>query len=350
MDAFVAYQNSIGGVDGRQLKLDFKDDGLSCTTYTNAINGLAQTTFAIAGTFSVVDSCGQKTLDANPDFPDIQAYLFSPQLYTTRNALSPSPQPPGYSTTGAIWIKNKFPNDITHTAALYSQTSKSSFDSLSSAFKAEGYDYVYTRGLGLTETNFTADVLRMKNDGVKIVDLQSTDVQDVVDFLQESAQQGFHPDAVLSAPAYDATFFKLLGNTPASNAYMPLLFPMYLGEDRASNPELNTYLTWLDKVHPGDTANIYGITAWESGVLLVQALQAAGGSPNRDALINQINKTTTFDANGLVPPTNPAAKQGATCIVMVGVSGDKFVRIDPATKGFECNGYYNHITQAQASA
>jgi hypothetical protein len=84
--------------------------------------------------------------------------------------------------------------------------------------------------------------------------------------------------------------------------------------------------------------------------LFTQALEAAGGSPMRSAVINQIGKISNFTANGLLPPTNPAAKQGAVCMVMVGVQGQKFVRLDPAKSGFECNGTYNHITAAQASA
>ena len=350
LEAFVAYQNSIGGVDGRQLKLNFDDDALSCTNYTNDINGLAKSTFAIVGTFSIVDSCGQKTLDANPNFPDVQAYLFSPPLYNTRNALTPTPQPPGYSTTAATWIKGKFPNAITHTGALYTGTAKSSFNSISSAFESVGYKYVYSRATGLTETNFTSDVLRMKAAGIQVVDLYGESVNTDADFIREADQQNFHPDAIIAPTAYDASFFKLSGGVSATDVYMPLLYPLYLGEDRGTNPALNTYLTWLGKTHPGESANIYGIEAWASGVLFVQALKAAGGSPNRDAVINQINKISNFSANGLLPPTNPAAKQGATCIVVIQISGQKYVRVDPPTQGFECNGTYHHITEAQAAA
>jgi len=350
LDAFVAYQNSIGGVDGKTLKVDFKDDALNCNTYTDDINALVPQVFAIVGTFSVLDACGQKALTANPAFPDVQAYLFGPQLYSTPNAITASPQPPGYPNTAALWIKDKFPNDITHTGVLYSLTSKSSYNEISAAFKSEGFRYVYSRGLSQTETNFTSDILRMKADGVKIVDMSTGSAQVDADFVQQAAQQDFHPDAIISPTAYDASFFKLVGADNADNVYMPLLYPMYLGQDNGTNAELKTYLTWLTKTHPGDTANIYGVDAWASGVLFVQALQAAGSTPNRSALINQLNKITSFSADGLLPASNPAAKQGATCIVVVGISGTKYVRLDPPTSGFECNGTYVHISQAQASA
>src|SRR5437660_225802 len=37
MDAFVAYVNSQGGIDGRQLVVVHKDDAYDCVTYTNAL-------------------------------------------------------------------------------------------------------------------------------------------------------------------------------------------------------------------------------------------------------------------------------------------------------------------------
>lgn len=52
----------------------------------------------------------------------------------------------------------------------------------------------------------------MKNAGVKIVDMGSVAVNNVADFLQQAAQQNFHPDALISAPAYDAQLLELVGN------------------------------------------------------------------------------------------------------------------------------------------
>jgi len=247
-----------------------------------------------------------------------------------------------------VWIKDKFPADITHTASLYVAAEVSSANNISSAYKALGFQYVYSRGIGLSETNFTSDVLRMKADGVKIVDLGAMSAGLDADFIQQAAQQNFHPDAIVSAVAYDPSLFKLIGSVNADNVYMPLLFPMYLGQDLATNPELATMTTWMDKAKPGEVPDLYAVTAWESGLLFTQALKAEGPNPTRTGLLNAISNITSFNADGLVPTANPGGKQGATCMVIVGVSGTKFVRLDPPTQGFECNGTYHHITAAQS--
>jgi ABC-type branched-subunit amino acid transport system substrate-binding protein len=350
LDAFVAYVNSRGGVDGRTIKVLHRDDAGDCNTYTSALTALTGSAFATVGSFSVQDGCGQQVLTNDPTFPDIEGYVLNPTLDALPNVLSPSPQPPGYPTTGAVWLKKKFPSAITHTAALYPTYSSFIFNEESAAYKAEGFSYVYTRGFGATETNFTSDILRMKAEGVQIVDLSATGVNTVSNFVRQADQQDFHPLAVVAAAAYDANLFSDLGSAPADNMYMPLLYPMYLGQDSADNPALATYLHWLDRTHPGDSANIYGISAWASGVLFVQALKAAGPNPTRPSVLAALKHITQFSADGLLPSSDPGQNKAATCMVIVGVHGTHFVRLDPSKKGFECNGTDHRISLAQAAS
>jgi branched-chain amino acid transport system substrate-binding protein len=349
LKAFVAYTNSRGGVDGRQLKLVQEDDGFNCNTYTNDLRGLAGSAFASVGNFALLDACGLSVLKATPTFPDIQGYVLDGALLDLPNVTAPSPAPYGYPTTGAVWIKQKFPQDIAHTASLYVAAEAASANGIASAYQAEGFVYVYKRGIAITETNFTADVLRMKAAGVRIVDLGAMGAPQVADFIGEADQQNFHPDAIVSAVAYDPSLFKLIGAANADNVYMPLAFPLFLGQDLATNPELATMTNWMDKAHPGEVPDLYAVTAWAAGDLFVQALRSAGANPTRSSFLTALDGISHFDANGLLPPTDPGQKQGATCMVVVGVNRGQFVRLDPATKGFECNGTYNHITASQAT-
>jgi hypothetical protein len=203
--------------------------------------------------------------------------------------------------------------------------------------------------VGLTETNFTADVLRMKSEGVQIVDLGATDAEIDEDFLQDAAQQNFHPDAIIAATAYDSSLFKNIGATTADDLYMPLNFPMYLGQDLGTNAQLALMTTWMHKVAPGRVPDLYAVDAWAAGVLFVQALKATGSDPTRTKLLAQIAKIHSFNADGLLPTADPGAKLPSTCMVIAGVQNGQFVRLDPPTKGFECSGSYYHLTAAQAA-
>ena len=347
LDAYVAYINSQGGVAGRKLVVVHEDDAYDCTTYKSKLQSLSSQVFAVVGNFTLEDNCGASILQANPSLPDIQAYILNPQLFSLPNAYAASTQPPGFQTTGYQWVKDKYPQDITHTGSIYLNTAAAEFQEQSSAAESIGYKYVYKEGIQPTDTNFTAEILRMKSDGIKIVDLTSQGTaQGAATFLTEAAQQGFHPDAVIDFNAYDAKFFTYLGSaasTAANNLILPNYFDMYLG-DGAGNPELATYLQWLHQVHPGAASTDYGVTAWAAGMLFANAVRAAQPNVTQQAVVQAVTNLGSFTANGLLPPDNPGKHVGPTCEIIVGVANGSFVRLDPATTGFECNGTYHSVS------
>ena len=344
LDAYVAYLNANGGIDGHTIKLIHLDDGLDCTRYSNELAQLSTEAFAIVGSLTVVDTCGEKQLKQLPTLPDIAALELSPSLYSYTNVFTPAPAPPGFSTTGYQWIKAKFPKDITKVATLVGAVTAPNGKEQELAAESIGYKYLYKRLIGSSETNFTSDILRMKKDGVKIVDLSSLPVQLDVDFLQQANQQNLHLDAVISPTAYDSHLFKLLGNPALANdiLFAPLGYVMYLGQDRSKVPELNTFLTWLDKEHPGESASIFSVSAWGAGVLFDEAMSKAGPTIDRASLVNALNSIGTFNTNGLTAPVDIGKRQGAHCIVVAEVTGGQWRRVDPSS-GFECNGTYHSV-------
>ena len=348
MDAFAQYINSQGGIDGHKLVIVHMDDAYDCVTYTSDIQKLSTEVFALVGSFSVEDVCGAATLKANPNLADIEADIINPQLDALPNAFAGVTQPKGFQTTGYQWVKTQYPNDITHAAEIYPTTAQFSEQSETTAAKSIGYKYLYINGVGTTDTNFTSDILRMKADGVKVVDLSPDPVTTVSSFEQEAAQQNFHPDAVLGPTAYDSNFFKLVGNPGvATNLIMPLFYPMFLGQDTSTNPELAAYLTSLNKAFPNEQTDLFGTTSWAAAVLFAQAMQAAGasGPVTQASLITALGHVGPFTANGMDPSTDPSPghRAGPTCEVIAGVKGNQFVRIDPATSGYECNGTYVNL-------
>jgi hypothetical protein len=188
--------------------------------------------------------------------------------------------------------------------------------------------------------------LRMKSDAVKVVDLFDIDAPDLADFLQEAAQQNFHPDAVLSTTGYDPAFFKLVGNAAnAAPVVLPLPYSLFLGEDAAAVPEINTMTTWLHKTHPGDPMNLFVLDGFSSGLLFQQAMSTLGSNPTQAGLLAAVGKITNFTADGLLAPANVGQKKGQTCVVIVRPQNGKYVRTDPAS-GFLCNGTFVYSTAA----
>lgn len=345
LDAYVAYVNANGGIAGRQLKVIHVDDAFDCNTYTQALQRLSTQVFAMVGTFTLEDTCGQALLKADPNLIDIEGEVLYPGLYNGfPDVFSPTPLPPGYATTGYQWIKDKFPNDITHTATLIPGAAEANGKQEDLTAESIGYRYVYSRVTGPIETNFTSDILRMKSLGVKIVDLGVVNVGLDANFIQQATQQNFHPDAIIGASGYDAHLFKLLGNPHLADNlfYAPLAYSLYLGEDRATVPGVNTFLTWLDKTHPGESASIFSVSSWGSGMLFTEALSKAGAQVTQASTIQALNGITSFDSGGLTATFNPGQRLGAHCMVIAGIRNGKWTRIDPKS-GFECNGVYHNV-------
>ena len=71
--------------------------------------------------------------------------------------------------------------------------------------------------------------------------------------------------------------------------------------------------------------------------MFVQALKAAGPSPTRGAVMAQLKKITSFNANGIMAGSNPAAKTLSPCFLMAGIKNGNFVRELPKGSGFDCN-------------
>ena len=349
LDAYAAYVNANGGVAGHTLKVMHVDDAFDCNTYTQELERLSTQVFAMVGTFTLNDACGSSMLKSNPNLIDIEAAVLNPTLYSGfSNVFSPTPAPPGYATTGYQWIKDKFPGDATHAAALIPGAALANGKQEDITAESIGYKYVYSRVIGPTETNFTSDILRMKSLGVKIVDLGVDAVSQDANFIQQANQQNFHPDAIISAAGYDAHLLKLIGDPNIANneMYAPLSYSLYLGTDRGAVPGVNTFLTWLGRTHPGESASLFTVSAWGSGMLLVQAMSQAGDQVTQASVIQALGNITSFDSGGLTAPTDPGQRLGSHCMVIAGVQHGQWVRIDPKS-GFECNGVYHNVPLSQ---
>ena len=81
-----------------------------------------------------------------------------------------------------------------------------------------------------------------------------------------------------------------------------------------------------------------------SAQLFVQALTKAGPKATRADVMKVLKTVTSFDADGLLAPANPAGKKPATCWILNVVKNGKFVRVDTPTDKFRCDGSYHYAS------
>ena len=351
LDSWAAWINANGGIDGRQVKIDHVDDGFNCTTYTNAMQQFATSAFAVVGNLTLEDTCGKKVLNANPNLVDIQALMLDPTLYSIPNAYTAWSTPPGGITTGLEYLKQKYPNAVTHAAQLVGQAAAANGKEEQLTAESVGYKYLYVADVPDLTTNFTSNILRMKSDGVQFVDMSDLAVTSDANFLQQAAQQNFHPTVLYGASSYDAQLFKLLGNASLANNVVWAAVPdaLYLGQDRATVPAVNTFLSEMSTAKPNATPDLYSVEAWSAGQLLIKAMQDAGANVTPSSVLQSLKNVTSFDADGLISPADPGQKQGTKCVVMANVQNDKWVRVEPSS-GFDCSGSYHNVPLSALSS
>jgi ABC-type branched-subunit amino acid transport system substrate-binding protein len=339
--AAVAYINSQGGIYGRQLKLIVRDDQFDTGQNRAATIDLIGKAFAFAGSFSLYDDAALDQLRSS-NIVDT-TYSLSENRRALPNNFSVQPGHMGWRLGPLNYFKSKFPDAITKVGAIYGDVpaSVTSYQGWKAAAQSAGYKVVYERGFSPTETDFTADVVRMRQAGVKMVYLTAADVRPTARLAKAMAQQNFTVDAFVSGGvAYDPNFLTLAG--PAGNGvYSEQQMAMYDGED-ASIPEVKLLLDWSNRVRPGYKPDLYAVFAWGSVRLLADALKAAGPRITRASVNDAIRKLGTYDVHGMLPPANPGTKAPPTCYILVKVNNGAFTRYDSPPPGFRCadGGYF----------
>jgi ABC-type branched-subunit amino acid transport system substrate-binding protein len=339
--AAAAYINSQGGIYGRQLKLDVRDDQFDTGQNRAATIDLIGKAFAFAGSFSLYDDAALEQIKSS-NLVDA-SYSLSQNRRGIPNNFSVQPGHMGWRLGPLNYFKSKFPDAVTKVGAIYGDVpaSVASYQGWKAAAESAGYKVVYERGFSPTETDFTADVVRMRQSGVKMVYLTAADVRPTARMAKAMAQQNFTVDAFVSGGvAYDPNFVTLAG--PAGNGvYSEQQMAMYDGED-ASIPEVKLLNTWSAKVRPGYKPDLFAVFAWGSVRLLADALVAAGPRITRASVNDAIRRLGTYDVHGLLPPANPGTKAPPTCYIIVKVNNGNFERYDSPPPGFRCGdgGYF----------
>ena len=339
--AFFAYQNSVGGVCGRKLQLDARDDQFDTNQNRAQYQDLLGKAFGFVGSFSVVDQGGAQVLSQHGDVPDVSQALSRSHVALPNN-FSIAPIIPGWRLGSLNYFKAKFGPEVIEHMAYFVENAQSAVDAIEGEIKGAesvGYKFVYHRTVEPTEANFSSDVVSMQRAGVKgIFFAGETGV--FVRMAKAMKQQNFSvPFANWGGNAYDPAFVTSDAAPATNGSILDQQLAMYAGEDNI--PEVQLFDKWLKQVAPDRKPDIFAAYGWESGRLFVQALTAAGAKPTRANVMAELKKIDNFDGNGMLAPAGPASKRPPTCFIIINVQGGKFVRADPPS-GFICDrgGYY----------
>jgi len=334
--AYFDYINSIGGVNGRMIKLDAQDSGYNPGTVANATAAQIKNDFALVGGFSLDDSAEEPLIKA-AGMPDI-AYPLDPDLSNLPTSYSPVPNNDNdVPVTIFKVLKKKFPQAVKHVGILWANDTPATAEA-EKAFErgaeSQGFKIVYDAGFTPSQTTFLANVLTMKSRGVQMFFTQQLPDSYAATSAEEMQQQDFSPVNV-QGDAYSANLVKD-GGSAVNGMYIEIGYVLYLGAD-SDLPAVKLYTKWMNTADPKANFELQSLFGWASAALFVQGLRQAGNPPTRAGLEAALDKVTSFNAGGLITTSDPAQNVPGSCVILAQVRNGQIVRVAPTPRtGFYC--------------
>ena len=333
MSAWAAMVNSQGGLYGRSVKLILQDTQARDTENQAAVQDACANAFALVGSMSAFDGGGAKAGE-QCGIPDVSAITVNSARQLAKNVYPAFPQRPDKLAIGtANYIKSKYPEAIKHAAMLYlnAGVTKANAQQRAEAYSSVGFQFKFYE-VQVLEANYGPIVQRMRDDGIQYVNMVAN-YQSIQKLLQAMDQADWFPQVRdFDSVAYSQNFLTV--GAPAEGSLVFLTTAIY--EEVSTNPEMQLYVQWLNRVAPGARPDFFGFYAWSAGRLFAKVHQDVGAKITRKSFLEGIKNVHSWTANGLHVAHDIGAKLISPCFLYLEIKGGKFVRKDPAG-GFICN-------------
>jgi ABC-type branched-subunit amino acid transport system substrate-binding protein len=337
-EAVAAYVNSQGGICGRKLVVDAYDDGNTTTGNYAAARQACGSDFALVGDASGFDD-GSASAVGQCGIPDIAAEESTQAATDTADIYGANPGDLVQWPRGpAIWLQRTYPDAVTHAAMVYLNvpaTIEQAQDEMK-VYQSEGFDYLYVASVSPTEPNYAPYVQNMEGKGVKYV-TEISDDNSAARLALAMQQANFKPEVTdWFAEMYTPSFL----SETQGDAVGDLVEITSAAYEDTTNAGMQLFETWMNRVAPGWTHDIFAEFAWSAGLAFAQAARATGAHLTRANLLAQLKAIGTWDGGGVQPPvTSFGQKVDSPCFAYMKIAANGFTRVYPPTPGgYDCTG------------
>jgi ABC-type branched-subunit amino acid transport system substrate-binding protein len=350
--------NAQGGIGGRKVQVDFIDSKLNANAARNAIITACSQDFALVGTTAlflpnVDDEINCKDLKGQAvGLPDLGALVFgvpeqcspvsfpvnvAPLLCATKDQ---HPQTYQGNQADSTYFLKRFGKNLHGAYVLPNDTKDATRgDAVLAAIAVQAgikADQTALKSGRDPQSAYTPIIQQMKNDNSNY-GWSGMVPGSVIELRQEAQLQGLTNPKIIWAcntACYDRNYLK--AGDAVEGSYIPM--PYLPFEEANTNKALANFLKYVGP----DKVSGLGVFAYTSALALQQVLNdvvAKDGvnAITRTALLDGLKRLTSFDAGGMIGPTNVAKQKASPCGLIVQVKNGKFVRVYPKKKGtFDC--------------
>ncbi|TAM91122.1 MAG: hypothetical protein EPN43_04735 [Jatrophihabitans sp.] len=181
--------------------------------------------------------------------------------------------------------------------------------------------------------NYGNYVQQLKGDGIQYVQYIGA-YQYAVQLKSAMYQQNYNPYFVMDPTGYDANY--VAAGAPVEGTWSFVPGPLF--EEAGQNPQLQTYLTWLQRTS-GGAPTFFGVYAWSAAALFTQLAIQLGGRMTRASIVDAVKGVHDWTNGNMHPPQDVGGKHTGKCASVVHLENGKWVRKTPYP--YTCGGIVN---------
>ncbi|MGH9211780.1 MAG: ABC transporter substrate-binding protein [Acidimicrobiales bacterium] len=329
-EAFAAWCNEHGGINGRELVVEKLDAALFsyADRIAEACNG---DYFAVVGGGAVFDDADNGAR-VDCGLPSLPAYVVSDGARRADLQVQAVPNPAGEFALLQYQAVRELHPDATRFGVFWVDVGGVGLvhEQLVEAVEGLGFSVDYDRVYAVqNETNWPTFVQEMQEADIQVVELIG-EPNNMTALLEAMDVAGWHPEAMtMQANMYDETFRQEAQSSVGTDIYIRSVFDFTQTNEM---PAVDDYFELMETYNPeGKYPAVLGATSLSSFLLFASAATECGDDLTRQCLLDTAASRDGWAGGGLHAPTTPSNDEVPECGLLIQLTPDGFVYNEEAT-------------------
>lgn len=351
-EAFTKWCNGLGGINGRKIDLKLRD-AKALEFQKRMVEACQEEDFMLVGGGSAFDDTGQMDR-LSCGLPNIAGFMVSANASGADLVVNPVPNPPNAVAGGDYWyIKEKFPTEITKTAAMTGAlpTLVDQIKKAGNVSKQLGYQQVWTSQYNPAgEPTWRPFAEAMKANGAKGL-IYIGEPSGLVGIMKAIQEIGYKLDWVRTdSNNYDQVLVDQGGTAVDGVVTNNSIYPFLDREQAKKNPATQDYIDLIENYTDGGKIASLGAQGLSGWLLFAKSVKECGSDVTRDCVFATALDHEEWTAGGLHAAQLVKDNMPGPCAAVTVVKGGKFVLADDYERDediYQCDDKYSIVTDGE---